>query len=207
MILSLPFAARMTGVGTLPDGTTIEVDLTPVKQQFRRTKAQIVGGWNIDHLPNGHHGAVVATSVACDTLTVNGAAIPPASVSWTPVIGGSGGTTGQAYTRQNGTSLKIGPLVFARCDVELSTAGTITGNVQIQGLPYTSAVNVGGMSIGYFSGLATNWIAIGGTVNGSATTVTLYGRQTAGTGGAAMAAADIGNTCRFVATFMYQAAS
>lgn len=58
--------------------------------------------------------------------------------SWTPVIGGSGGTSGQTYTAQVGRYAKWGQLVVIQAYAALSAKGTITGNVQLQGLPFTS---------------------------------------------------------------------
>lgn len=62
----------------------------------------------------------------------------PSYGTWTPVIGGSGGTSGQTYSKQQGTYVKIGRLVICPFYVQLSAEGTITGNAQIQGLPFTS---------------------------------------------------------------------
>ena len=63
MRLSLPFAFKMTGRARLPDGEEIDVSLNPVVQQFKRIKAQISAGWNIEHKPDGSHGAITVTSV------------------------------------------------------------------------------------------------------------------------------------------------
>jgi len=46
--------------------------------------------------------------------------------TWTPVFGGSGGTSGQTYTTQTGRYTKIGKLVTASFDCHLSAKGTIT---------------------------------------------------------------------------------
>jgi hypothetical protein len=62
--------------------------------------------------------------------------------TWTPVIGGAGGTSGQAYSAQTGTYIRIGRLVIVFFRVALSTLGTITGNAEIQGLPFTSSADV-----------------------------------------------------------------
>lgn len=54
MKLSLPFAYRMSG------------DLKPVGQQFRRMKAQIKQGWNIQHNLDGTH-----KNITCEDCTVS----------------------------------------------------------------------------------------------------------------------------------------
>src|SRR5689334_3549832 len=48
--------------------------------------------------------------------------------TWTPGIGGSGGQSGQAYSIQVGSYVKIGKRVFADFTITLSTLGTVTGN-------------------------------------------------------------------------------
>jgi hypothetical protein len=58
--------------------------------------------------------------------------------TFTPVLGGSGGTSGQSYGLQGGNYVKIGDRVFIDANTSLSTKGTITGNVQVSGLPFTS---------------------------------------------------------------------
>src|SRR3990167_910218 len=56
--------------------------------------------------------------------------------TWTPIIGGTGGQSGQAYSSQVGRYTKIGRLVFIAVSAQLSTEGTITGSAQISGLPF-----------------------------------------------------------------------
>lgn len=77
--------------------------------------------------------------------------------TWTPVIGGEGGTSGQAYTTQDGTYVKIGSTVFLLCTVQLSTKGTITGNVILKGLPFAPSGVVSPLPF-YFGNMNTNWI-------------------------------------------------
>ncbi len=60
--------------------------------------------------------------------------------TWTPVIGGSGGQSGQTYGLQDGRYVKYGKWVNIIALVLFSGAvgakGTITGVVEIQGLPF-----------------------------------------------------------------------
>ncbi len=58
--------------------------------------------------------------------------------TFTPVLGGSGGTSGQSYGLQAGNYIKIGDRVFIDANTSLSNKGTITGNVVVSGLPFTS---------------------------------------------------------------------
>lgn len=58
--------------------------------------------------------------------------------TFTPVLGGAGGTSGQSYGLQAGNYVKIGDRVFIDANTSLSTKGTITGNLRVTGLPFTS---------------------------------------------------------------------
>ena len=129
--------------------------------------------------------------------------------TWTPVIGGSGGTSGQTYSSQIGHYVKVGPLVIANFDVTLSNKGTITDTVQIQGLPFTSK-NTGGFFgsvVGYFANLATTWVLVKTLVNTNASTANLYGATAGASTLSALVAADIGNTSRIVGVEIYLAAA
>lgn len=130
--------------------------------------------------------------------------------SWTPVIGGAGGTSGQTYTTQVGRYVKIGRLVLAQCHVHLSAKGTITGLVQIQGLPFlTDNVTLlyVGATVPYFDSLATNWISLGGYANPNTQAVYIIGRQSAGASVTGLTTTDIGNTTSIVMSIMYRAAA
>jgi len=61
--------------------------------------------------------------------------------TFTPVLGGAGGTSGQTYGLQGGNYVKIGDRVFIDANTSLQVKGTITGNLQVQGLPFTSKNN------------------------------------------------------------------
>jgi hypothetical protein len=130
--------------------------------------------------------------------------------TWTPVIGGSGGTSGQAYTTQNGRYVKVGKLVTCWFTATLSTEGTITSGVQIQGLPFTSAAFTNDMlgSALRFSGLATNWVNVIASVGQSSTAANVTGCQAAATNNeTALTASDIGNTSAFRGCIVYEAAA
>src|SRR5262245_30430841 len=72
--------------------------------------------------------------------------------TWLPTVTGGGGATGVTYSSQSGVAVKIGRLVFATGTLRLSSKGTITGDVQIGGLPYAAQnVNEGAaITITYF---------------------------------------------------------
>ena len=128
--------------------------------------------------------------------------------TWTPVIGGDGGTSGQSYSIQTGRYVKIGRFVHAYCNVVLSAKGTITGNVEIQGFPFTSE-NTANLSpalkITYWNNLATSFVALGGFMSNNVTAAGVRGATAAATALTQLTTTDIGNTSQFVCDIFYSA--
>jgi hypothetical protein len=121
--------------------------------------------------------------------------------SFTPVIGGAGGTSGQTYGQQLGRYVKVGRLVHVQGYVQLTAKGTITGGVQLQGLPFTT-LNVASvfsvLAIGYVQSLITSVSCIMTEVGHNGTVASLYmGSGTSWNGTTAMNAGDINNTFGF----------
>jgi hypothetical protein len=81
------------------------------------------------------------------------------------------------YTRQNGTYVKVGDLVYAACTIGF-TGHTATGSVIIAGLPFTalnSTGNYAGISVSFNSGhAATANYQIGGFVQVGSSNIRLY---------------------------------
>lgn len=126
---------------------------------------------------------------------------------WTPVIGGAGGTTGQTYAGREGRYIKIGRLVVAWFYAELSAKGTITGNVQIQGLPFTSQASTL-LSIGKIrpASLATNWVSVMLSMSGGGTAAEIVGATAAAASHTTnLATADISNSTAFNGVIAYLA--
>ena len=63
--------------------------------------------------------------------------------TWTPVLGGTGGTSGQTYNYQTGTYTKIGRWIHCVYTIGLTNKGTITTTLALQGLPFTSGTAAG----------------------------------------------------------------
>lgn len=148
------------------------------------------------------------TTIATNQIVDKRVFLPQISGTWTPTFGGSGGQSGQAYTTQTGTYVKTGKLVTASANVVLSTLGTITGNVQIKGLPFTSASGMTGMvHVGYWASFTTGYVYIGGVVNASNTTATLYGATAAATATTTLAQANLAATSEVWVTITYLAAN
>jgi len=129
--------------------------------------------------------------------------------TWTPVIGGATSTTGQTYTVQVGSYVKIGKLVWAQYKATLSAKGTITGSIQIQGLPYTThnVTNESGVGAISFASLATNWISVVAITVVNTTAAAVQGTQAAAASTTALAAGDIGNTTSMAGFLVYRATS
>jgi hypothetical protein len=130
--------------------------------------------------------------------------------SWTPVIGGDGGTSGQAYSVQVGRYVKIGKMVIAQFRVQLSTLGTVTGAVQIQGLPFTSE-NTTNLSatgaVGRWYNLTTAFDMIQMAINPNTTAIYLWGATAAATALGTLATGDLNNATHFEGTVCYRATS
>jgi hypothetical protein len=129
--------------------------------------------------------------------------------SWTPVIGGSGGTSGQTYSQQIGSYVKVGKLVTAWFNVTLSAKGTITTDVQIQGLPFTIENTSAGypLTIGLWTNMTSSVVWIGGFGVANTTTATVYRMTAAGVSSIVAATADISNSTQLVGSITYRASS
>jgi hypothetical protein len=95
--------------------------------------------------------------------------------TWTPAW--SAGTTDATYNIQVGTYTKIGNKVHAQCRVQITSAGTMSGNLSLTGLPFaasSTANNYSGIHCGYGSNLAiTAGASMGGFMNLSNTSATM----------------------------------
>lgn len=124
--------------------------------------------------------------------------------TWTPVIGGAGGQSGQAYSGQTGTYVKIGGLVHVTFIATLTTKGTITGAVQIQGLPFPVGGAAANAIIPYYIGLNTSWVTIGGHAFNASSAINLYGNTAAAVTVAPLATGDISNTTEIRGSMTYK---
>lgn len=130
--------------------------------------------------------------------------------TWTPVLGGSGGTSGQAYGVQKGVYVKIGKNIFFWGYVALTTKGTITTNLELQGLPFASenvANQYGSFNISYWENMVSSMVSMSGFVNANASSAPIKGMTVGGTTIAQLATADIGNTTGIMFNGMYRAAN
>jgi hypothetical protein len=131
--------------------------------------------------------------------------------NWTPTIGGATSESGQTYGVREGRYVKLGPLVWIGCEVELTNKGTITGGVVIKGLPF-AAVAPAGTNLGstalQWASLATTWVIVlmRGVENGG-TQVDIAGATAAAvTANTQLQTADIGNSTLFRMQILYRTA-
>lgn len=66
--------------------------------------------------------------------------------TWTPSIKFGGAAVGITYSRQSGTYTKVGNVVTVVFDMRLTSKGSSTGGLTIEGLPFAS---VGGVTAGF----------------------------------------------------------
>jgi len=137
-------------------------------------------------------GNVRMTLLAAGGMTFNGDTAAANALddyeegTWTPVIGGSSGTSGQTYGIQAGTYTKVGNMCTASAYITLAAKGTVGNNLQLQGLPFTTrnvTNNIGAVALARVEAwnLAddhTLCLHIG--ENGTAGTFTSYAGATSG---------------------------
>lgn len=127
---------------------------------------------------------------------------------WTPSIGGSVSESGQAYATQSGSYVKTGRKVWVGGVIVLTNKGTITGNVQIKGLPFAVGSSVGdkGMFTFYWEAMTTpiTYLTAGSELG--LTVATLYAATAATTGLSVLAQADVSNALGLVFSTTYRAA-
>ena len=171
--------------GDITDGIISEAKLAADAVSLAKMKAGTDG--NIISYDASGNPAAVATGSSGQVLTSAGAGAPPTfsaapshsgnvafpatqsasgdantlddyqEGTWTPVVGGSGGTSGQAYGQQVGSYVKIGRMVTCVGTTTFSAKGTVTGNVTLSGLPFAMA----NLRQNRGAGTVTGWYALG----------------------------------------------
>jgi hypothetical protein len=130
--------------------------------------------------------------------------------AWTPALTATGGASGQAYSAQVGRYIKIGKFVFCTFNLAVSTVGTLTGNVQFAGLPFTSrstSGGTGGVAFGYHATMGTSLITLAGVVDPGATTATLWKKTSSTVSVSAVAQADFASGTDLFGTIAYEAST
>jgi hypothetical protein len=92
--------------------------------------------------------------------------------TWTPVLGGDGGETGQSYSEQTGYYQKIGNRVYFTFRVALTNAGTVSLEAKLKGLPFqiTGVIGAGAASVSDFNnlGVSVSMLTLRAEANGTA---------------------------------------
>ena len=123
--------------------------------------------------------------------------------TWSPVLGGSGGTSGQTYNFRQANYTKVGNAVTCEVLIQLTATGTITGNLQLQGLPFAISGYIG-CSAGYLY----KWTSPAGTSivftgNTGASVATLYGVNVIGIASTPLTTTAIANDSQWSVSFSY----
>ena len=129
--------------------------------------------------------------------------------TWSPTLKGDNAATGQTYGNQYGYYVKVGKLVYVTYDVTLTAKGTISGNITVSSLPFTSggynAGNAGG-SVAYWQNMNTSWNSIVCHLGQGTNFAQSYG--TSGSGNTATTAtntSDLANNTRWMGMLVYGA--
>lgn len=129
--------------------------------------------------------------------------------NWTPVLGGAGGTSGQSYSTQIGRYIKIGKLVFCSFRATLSNEGTITGALQLQGLPFTTDTT-GSFTTSFaisWESMATNYVNLTGHIEPNTTYCTIRGYSAAAASSGGLDVTSTNNTSQMLGSFCYVASA
>ena len=121
--------------------------------------------------------------------------------TWTPTLTAEGGASGVAYTDRFGTWVRIGAnFMLSTGFLQLSSKGTLTGNLQIGGWPVAFyGAGYSPIQIGFFSSMATNFSTLSGRSMPGSPLCQLFGVAAAGsTGMAPLGTADLTNASLFV---------
>jgi hypothetical protein len=120
--------------------------------------------------------------------------------TWSPSLGGTA-----TYSQQNGSYVKVGQFVCVRGTLTVNTIGT--GSVTNIALPFTTVAQAAngqaGTTIGYFASLASNVIAIYGTVPGNDNHI-YFGSLNSSSNGISYPTNIFGNGTRVDFTVTYQ---
>lgn len=149
----LPIATGLTGLGAanrVPYASSSTALVTASGFTFDGTTLTIPGQIAFPATQAASSGANTLDDYEEDTVTLT--------------IGGSSGTSGQTYSTREASYIKIGQMVFVEFRLILSAKGTISGSVEIQGLPFTVSSTGPSAGRGVFScrfdSLNTNQIAV-----------------------------------------------
>jgi hypothetical protein len=123
--------------------------------------------------------------------------------TWTPAFRINASTAGITSSTAIGIYTKVGRMVHAAFEIQLTNKGASVGNVSIASFPFTIANVAGSVCVGYSSGWAT--LGAGGGLSGllSGTVAAMYFENAGGTGVGAVNNTHVTNTSRIFGTITY----
>jgi hypothetical protein len=148
-------------------------------------------------------GATIATRDNIAAVPVN----PNQTGTWVPVIAGSTSTSGQTYSQQSGTYVKLSTLIVSQCNITLSAKGTIVGNLQINGLPFVANQGISG-TVGYWNSAGSSLYSLSFIVTSGTSSALLTGVSAASISNVnLLTTTDISDTFSIAATIIYTTSS
>jgi hypothetical protein len=150
-------------------------------------------------------GATVASRDYIAAVPLN----PNVTGVWTPVIGGSTSTSGQTYVFQSGIYVKLGTMVIASFQVQLSAKGSIVGSLSLNGLPFQNSTYVYTNPLVFWNGLNTPMVGMSLVLNSSVNAGSICGipAATVGPSFPVLSTADITDNFELLGTFIYTTTS
>jgi hypothetical protein len=127
--------------------------------------------------------------------------------TWTPVLEGNTGQSGQTYSAQVGTYTKIGRQVTCRFKLVLTAEGTFTNAyILLAGLPFALASSPQTVHMGnlYFTDMGTNFISVGLQGYEANSKAYLWGKKSATASREYVGINELSNTTSLTGTFTYE---
>ena len=131
--------------------------------------------------------------------------------TWTPVLAGTGGNSGQGYDAQKGEYTKIGNWVNCHWSLDLNTEGSFTGLITLGGFPFT--YDGGGIGAGALgNGGVFYWQDTGDSLilmslqMGPGTSAYIWSKTSASTNREYLGAAGLSGSTIMSGTFGYRTA-
>lgn len=103
------------------------------------------------------------------------------SSTFTPTLAGSGGSSGITYTTQTGAYQKLGNMVWYTITIVLSSKGSASGTVTVEGLPFTVASSGAYLGPVHWLSMTSSYVSMTALAVDTTTTLALYGNMAAGT--------------------------
>ena len=125
--------------------------------------------------------------------------------TWTPVLKIGGATTGISYGAAVGSYTKIGNLVNASLYVLLSSKGSATGSVTIDGLPFASANTTNGFASAHIGSiLACTWANYPAGYLSKNTSAITFNQYTEAGGSSGISNSNLTDTSSFIMSITYR---